>query len=100
MPVIEETVKKVSVAFEEPSSTGLMKINFSVPITVPSNVTLWTWQNEGQEFIDIKYLPHEKSEMLFEDLEILMEFSWNIHEVKEVFGHKHYERRLDETIEE
>lgn len=39
----------------------MLDIVFSEPVGLPWNVTQWSSLNEGSEFLDIAYLPNEKS---------------------------------------
>ena len=62
-----------------------MLVSFSEAVTLPSRVTEWTQANEGKNYIEIKYLPNLESIALFEDLEISMDFAWNVFEVEEIY---------------
>ncbi len=52
------------------TSAGLMKIDFSDRVGLPLNLTGWTSENEGADYLDIKYSANDVSEILFEDLQI------------------------------
>ena len=79
-----DLIRKVNVEYGEMTSTGKLEIIFSDVVGVPGNVTEWSDSNEGAKYLDILYLPNQKSEILFEELDINMEFSWNIDSIVEV----------------
>ena len=81
-PVIIEELRAIRVKIGALSSAGLLTIQFSDKVRLPSNFTKWTSENEGAEFIDVNYFANEESEILFEDLKVKMEFGWKIHTVE------------------
>ena len=51
-------------------------------VKMPVNITEWTNQNDGQKYIQIEYVPSDYSEVLFQDLDINMDFSWSISSIE------------------
>ena len=57
---------------------GKMSLNFSKRIKLPSNYTLWTSENEGQERLSIKYLPSEGTKVKVVDEFTDLTYSWKV----------------------
>mmetsp|Transcript_5324 Transcript_5324/g.7132 ORF Transcript_5324/g.7132 Transcript_5324/m.7132 type:complete len:104 (-) Transcript_5324:2656-2967(-) len=45
--------KELSVQVSEPSNSGLVTIDFGVPLALPANLTLWNQDNEGGKLLNI-----------------------------------------------
>ena len=58
-------------------------MSFSEAIRLPGNLTDWQDTNEGSDRLTIKYKPNDKSEVLFEDNEVDMDFGWSIKSIEE-----------------
>ena len=66
--ILEEEKRSVSVKINDLTSAGLLKIDFSDKVGLPLNLTGWTNENEGADYLDIKYSANDISEVFFEDL--------------------------------
>ena len=69
-------MRPIKILVDKLTNTGTLKIKFSDYIRLPSNVTEWSHQNEGADFINITYTPSDYSEQVFDENEIVMGFGW------------------------
>lgn len=93
IPIYEEIIeeielevksgRKIDVTIGKPTNTGLLTIEFSDQVQLSSNITDWTNQNDGKDYLEIDYVPSDDTDELFEDYQIDMSFSWKINNVEE-----------------
>ena len=72
----------MKVEVSELSNTGLIDISFSKVVSLPSNVTEWTQDNDGGDYLNVQYIPDILSTIMFEELGIEMNYGWSIDSIQ------------------
>ena len=83
----------MKVEVSELSNTGLIDISFSKVVSLPSNVTEWTQDNDGSDYLNVQYIPDILSTIMFEELGIEMNYGWSIDSIQT--GERPQRRLLD-----